>query len=117
VRVLSSAKPALLDRGDSAMRAAALAFRKSFGSTPVFLRSGGTFPVVSMLRDDVLGANTVLMGFALPDDKLHGPNEKFHLPNFYKGIAACIWFLNAVRAEVSAAQEKPEAERSMAYGD
>ena len=116
VRVLSSARPALLDRGDPAMQAAALAFRQSFGSPPVFLRNGGTFPVVSMLRD-VLGANTVLMGFALPDDKLHGPNEKFHLPNFYKGIATCIRFLNAVGAERSTARDEPEAEWSMAYGD
>jgi acetylornithine deacetylase/succinyl-diaminopimelate desuccinylase-like protein len=116
VRVLSSARPALLHRDDPAMRAAALAFRKSFGSTPVFLRNGGPFPVVSMLQD-ALGTNTVLMGFALPDDRLQGPNEKFHLPNFYNGIAACIWFLTAVGANVNPQQFAPLAERSMAYGD
>jgi len=33
------------------------------------------------------------MGFALPDDRIHAPNEKFHLPNFYKGIETSIWFL------------------------
>ena len=35
----------------------------------------------------------VLMGFALPDDGMHGPNERFHLPTFFKGIAAAIWLL------------------------
>jgi hypothetical protein len=38
------------------------------------------------------------MGFALPDDRIHAPNEKFHLPNFYNGIATCIWFLSAIGA-------------------
>jgi len=38
------------------------------------------------------------MGFALPDDRIHAPNEKFHLPNFYNGIATCIWFLAAIGA-------------------
>jgi acetylornithine deacetylase/succinyl-diaminopimelate desuccinylase-like protein len=42
---------------------------------------------------DVLGIETILMGFGLPDDNLHAPNEKFHLPNFYKGIETVIRFL------------------------
>ena len=41
----------------------------------------------------MLGIPTVLMGFALPDDRMHAPNEKFHLPNFFKGIATSIRFL------------------------
>ena len=40
----------------------------------------------------------MLMGFGLPDDRIHGPNEKFHLPNFHKGIETSIRFL----AEMSA---------------
>jgi hypothetical protein len=64
----------------------------------VFLRSGGTIPVVNTLQK-MLGIPTILMGFALPDDRMHAPNEKFHLPNFYNGIATCIWFLAAVGAE------------------
>jgi hypothetical protein len=47
---------------------------------------------------ELLGVPTVLMGFALPDDRIHAPNEKFHLPNFYNGIATCIWFLAAIGA-------------------
>ena len=76
------------------MRAAALAYRRGFGRHPVFLRSGGTIPVVSAF-EEALGIPTVLMGFALPDDRIHAPNEKFHLPNFHRGIATSLWFLAA----------------------
>jgi acetylornithine deacetylase/succinyl-diaminopimelate desuccinylase-like protein len=94
IRTLASARPALVERDHPAMRAAALAYRKAFGHAPVYLRSGGTIPVVDTFQR-VLGAPTVLMGFGLPDDRIHAPNEKFHIPNFYKGIATCIWFLRA----------------------
>jgi acetylornithine deacetylase/succinyl-diaminopimelate desuccinylase-like protein len=47
---------------------------------------------------ELLGVPTVLMGFALPDDRIHAPNEKFHLPNFFRGIATCIWFLTLIGA-------------------
>jgi len=46
------------------------------------------------------------MGFALPDDGMHAPNEKFHLPNFFRGIATCIWFLAAV-ARLKTPQGRP----------
>jgi acetylornithine deacetylase/succinyl-diaminopimelate desuccinylase-like protein len=94
VRFHSAARPALIDRRHPAMRAAAIAYARAFGAKPVYLRSGGTIPVVDMLRS--LEIPTVLMGFALPDDRMHGPNEKFHLPNFRRGIEACIHFLAEV---------------------
>lgn len=93
VRKQASAKAAMIDRHHPAMRAAFSAYRTGFGAMPVFLRSGGTIPVIALLRD-ILGMQTVLMGFALPDDRVHAPNEKFHLPNFFKGIATSIRFLN-----------------------
>jgi acetylornithine deacetylase/succinyl-diaminopimelate desuccinylase-like protein len=108
VRTLSSAKPALVNPADPAMRAAAHAYRMGFGAAPVFLRSGGTIPAVSMFQE-TLNVPTILMGFALPDDRIHAPNEKFHLPNFFNGIATCIWFLDAVSSQRS---QKPE-ERSL----
>jgi acetylornithine deacetylase/succinyl-diaminopimelate desuccinylase-like protein len=117
VRLLSSAKPALLNRDHPSMRAAAFAYRKGFGSSPVFLRSGGTIPVVDTFQQ-ILGIPTVLMGFALPDDRIHAPNEKFHLPNFYNGIATCIWFLKAAGGKLgSAPAGRREEEWSVAYGD
>ena len=117
VRVLSSAKPAILKRDHPAMRAAAFAYRKGFGSSPVFLRSGGAIPVLSTFQD-VLGIPTVLMGFGLPDDRIHAPNEKFHLPNFYNGITTSIWFLAAAGAKLQGAQTRlVQDDWSMAYGD
>ncbi len=92
VRVHSQARPALIDRRSPVLQAAAEAYRRGFGAEPVFVRSGGSIPVVNTFQE-ALGIPTALMGFALPDDRIHAPNEKFHLPNFYRGIDACIWFL------------------------
>ena len=116
VRTISSARPALIDRKHPAMKAAALAYRKGFGAAPVFLRSGGTIPAVSMFQEE-LGIPTVLMGFGLPDDRIHAPNEKFHLPNFYRGIATSIWFLAAIGAGAGSTMKKHarESERIQAY--
>jgi acetylornithine deacetylase/succinyl-diaminopimelate desuccinylase-like protein len=90
-----AARPALVDRRHPAMKAAATAYERGFGVRPVFLRSGGTIPVVNMLQEQ-LGIPTVLMGFALPDDRPHGPNEKLHLPTFFKGINTSIAFLDEI---------------------
>ena len=95
VRTSLKAQPALIDRTHPALRAAAVAYRASFGRAPVFLRSGGTIPIVNTLQE-IFGIPTVLMGFALPDDRMHAPNEKFHLPNFARGIATSIHFLNEI---------------------
>jgi acetylornithine deacetylase/succinyl-diaminopimelate desuccinylase-like protein len=92
VRKTVAAQPALVDRDHPAMEAAAAACERGFGARPVFLRSGGTIPVVNMLQEQ-LGIPTVLLGFALPDDRAHGPNEKFHLPTFFKAITTSIAFL------------------------
>jgi acetylornithine deacetylase/succinyl-diaminopimelate desuccinylase-like protein len=95
VRALHGGKPALVDRSIPAMQAAAIAYRDTFGREPVYTREGGTIPVVAML-DDVLGLQTVLMGFGLPDDNLHAPNEKLDLDNYNLGIETVIRFLAAL---------------------
>jgi acetylornithine deacetylase/succinyl-diaminopimelate desuccinylase-like protein len=95
VRTLSGAEPVVIDPRHPASRAASLAYRKGFGAAPVFLRSGGTIPILSAFQK-TLGIPTVLMGFALPDDRMHAPNEKFHIPNFFKGIETSIWFMDAL---------------------
>jgi acetylornithine deacetylase/succinyl-diaminopimelate desuccinylase-like protein len=92
VRTLMRAEPAVVDHRQPAMRAASQAYRQAFGARPVLVRSGGTIPVVNMFQQ-LLDVPTVLMGFALPDDRIHAPNEKFHLPNFHRGIETCIRFL------------------------
>ncbi len=92
------ANPALMNRSYPAIRAAAVAYRTGFGSAPVFLRSGGTIPAVNLFQE-ILGIPTVLMGFALPDDRMHAPNERFYLPNFFNGIRTSIEFLSEVGME------------------
>jgi len=88
-------RPVIIDRKNPAVRTAALAYKKGFGRPPVFLRSGGSIPVASAFQE-VLGIPVVLMGFGLPDDRIHAPNEKFHLPNFYRGIETSIWYMAVV---------------------
>ncbi len=93
IRNLHGGKPAIVDRNASVMQAAAQALERAFGREPVYVREGGSIPVVSTFKR-VLGIPTVLVGFGLPDDNLHSPNEKFYLPNYYKGIQTSIHFLD-----------------------
>jgi acetylornithine deacetylase/succinyl-diaminopimelate desuccinylase-like protein len=87
--------PAVIDRNLPVMKAASRAYERGFGRAPVFLRSGGTIPVVNDL-ESVLQAPVVLMGFALPDDGMHAPNEKFHLPQLIRGVATVIAFMEEI---------------------
>ncbi len=96
IRTFTSSPPVLIDRKNPALIAAARAYHHGFGVAPVFLRNGGTIPVVNLIQE-ILHIPVVLMGFGLPNDRIHGPNEKFHLPNFFKGIETSSRFL----AEVS----------------
>ncbi len=80
------------------MQAAVQAYEASFGATPIFTREGGSIPIVGLFQD-VLDAPVILMGFGLPDDNLHAPNEKLHLPNFYKGIRTVAAFLENLAAQ------------------
>ena len=93
VRDLHGAEPAIVRRDSPAMKVAFRAYAETFGKEPVFVRRGGSIPVVATFQK-ALGIETVLMGFGLPDDRLHSPNEKFHLPNFYKGIETIIHFMD-----------------------
>ena len=67
------------------IKAATEALHDTFKKDTVFIRSGGSIPIVTDFQD-VLKIPSVMMGFGLPDDNLHAPNEKFHIPNFYRGI-------------------------------
>ncbi len=100
VRTQMSAKPALIDRSHPVLGAAARAYHRAFGAQAVFLRNGGTIPVVNLIQE-VLGIPVVLMGFGLPDDRIHGPNERFHLPNFFRGIETSSVFLAELGASRS----------------
>lgn len=67
--------------------AAAKAIEHGFGKRPVFIREGGSIPVVSTFRK-LLGADTLLLGWGQNDDNTHSPNEKFCLADYHRGIKA-----------------------------
>lgn len=96
MRVAGSSKAALLDRDTAPMRAAAAAYEATYNHPVVFMREGGSIPVVNQFESD-LKLPTVLMGFGLPGDRIHSPNERFYLPNFYAGIETSIRYLDLLR--------------------
>lgn len=67
--------------------AATRAIEAGFGKPPVFIREGGSIPIVGAFKQR-LGIDTLLLGWGQNDDNLHGPNEKFHLADFHRGIHA-----------------------------
>jgi succinyl-diaminopimelate desuccinylase len=69
------------------IHAAARAIERGFGRAPVYIREGGSIPVVSTFRQQ-LGVDTLLLGWGLNDDNTHSPNEKFRLADFHRGIKA-----------------------------
>ncbi len=88
VKELSGAEPVLVSRDHPAVQAAARAIRIGFGKPPVFIREGGSIPVVGLFKD-VLGMEAILMlGWGSPDDGAHSPNEKFKLIDFHRGMRA-----------------------------
>jgi acetylornithine deacetylase/succinyl-diaminopimelate desuccinylase-like protein len=87
VRLFAKSPASLVNPQNRFIETAARALQETFGQKTVYIRSGGSIPVVGVLEQHA-GIPSVLMGFGLPDDNLHAPNEKFHLPNFYKGIEA-----------------------------
>src|SRR5882724_2608677 len=92
VRVLSAAPGLVVDPDHAAIRVAARAFGDVFGRETVFIRSGGSIPIVGDFANH-LGIPTILMGFGLPDDGLHSPNEKYKIENYFLGIRTVAHFL------------------------
>ncbi len=84
--------PAIVERDSPAVRAASRSMQAVWGKAPVFTRQGGSIAIVGEIQE-ILGVDTLLVGFGLPDDNLHAPNEKQHLPTFYRGIETYIRFL------------------------
>lgn len=76
----------------AAAQAALRALKNAFGHDPVLLREGGSIPIVNQFQK-ILGADTLLLGMALPDDNAHSPNEKFDLNIFANGqrMSALLW--------------------------
>ena len=92
LKAVHSAPPSLVNPDNRFIHAAADAMSEVFGRPTVYIRSGGSIPIVAAFEQS-LGIPSVMMGFGLPDDNLHAPNEKFHIPNFHRGIESiCLFF-------------------------
>ncbi len=91
-KAIHCAAPSLVDPLNPYVRFSAVAMREVFGKETVYIRSGGSIPIVGVFHQH-LGIPSVMMGFGLPDDNLHAPNEKFCLANLYRGIDAVVRYL------------------------
>jgi len=97
IKLHSKGPACVVDTSNRFIKPATEALRDVFKKDTVFIRSGGSIPVVTDFQS-VLKIPSVMMGFGLPDDNLHAPNEKFHIPNFYRGIESIIRFFEKLGA-------------------
>lgn len=95
VRRLHDGMWAVVDPDSPYMQAALRAYEFGFGKRPVFMREGGSIPIVGTFQK-ALNAPAILMGFGLPDDNLHAPNEKLTLACFERGINTAIRYFEEI---------------------
>ncbi len=88
--------PVKVDIDSPQMQAAVAAVTRGFGAAPVFLPEGGSIPIVATIRSVLNNIPVLLVGFGLPDDNLHAPDEKFSIDQFYRGIDTSIALLEAL---------------------
>lgn len=80
-------------------KAAESAIEAAFGSKPVFIREGGSIPIVARFQE-VLHCDCLLLGWGLSDDNPHSPNEKFRIEDYYRGIQASARLWNEIAKQV-----------------
>ncbi|MGA2400633.1 MAG: dipeptidase [Syntrophobacteraceae bacterium] len=83
---LHGADPVMVPRNTPVMLAAQRAIEAGFGKKPVFIREGGSIPVVNLIKKHLQQENILLLGWGSPDDGAHSPNERFNIEDFYRGI-------------------------------
>jgi acetylornithine deacetylase/succinyl-diaminopimelate desuccinylase-like protein len=97
VDMLAAAVASIINRDSTEANAAMEALETVWGVPAIYKREGGSVPVVGMI-EEMLDVRTLMLGFGLPDDNLHAPNEKFHVPNFHRGVDTFIHFMTALAA-------------------
>lgn len=93
VRFLHGGEAAITPIDSPGVKAAVAALEKGFGKKPLYQREGGSIPIVVQFKK-LLGLDTVLLGFGLPDENAHSPNEFLNIDNFYGGIKTSVHFFN-----------------------
>ena len=95
VRSLHGGEPVITPIESFGVRAAIVALERGFGKKPLYQREGGSIPIVVQFKK-LLKIDTVLLGFGLPDENAHAPDEFLHLPNFYGGIRTVAHFFEVL---------------------
>ena len=93
---LSTGSPSISDITIPETKAMAEALKFVWGVEPIYKREGGSVPVVADMQE-ILGIDSVLTGFGLPDDRVHSPNEKLDLPTWRRGTIALIHFIENLK--------------------
>jgi acetylornithine deacetylase/succinyl-diaminopimelate desuccinylase-like protein len=93
VRYLHGGEAAITPIGSPGVQTAVVALQKGFGKKPLYQREGGSIPIVIQFKQ-LLGLDTVLLGFGLPDENAHAPDEFINLDNFFGGIRTAAHFYN-----------------------
>ncbi len=96
VQMISEGEPILMNVESVFFKKAAKALKKTFGRAPIYTLSGGSIPVTATFKS-ILGVDSILMGYGLPDDGLHSPNEKMSIEMIIKGIKTNIVFLESFK--------------------
>jgi len=86
-------RPGVVPLDNRFMGAAKRALKESFNREPLFIREGGSIPIVADFKS-ILGVDTLLIGYALPDNRAHSPNENFHIPTMFTGIESLVRLLH-----------------------
>jgi acetylornithine deacetylase/succinyl-diaminopimelate desuccinylase-like protein len=95
VQSLHGGEPAITPIESVGVRAAVVALERGFGKKPLYQREGGSIPIVVQFKK-LLKIDTVLLGFGVPEENAHAPDEFLHLPNFYGGIRTIAHFLEVL---------------------
>lgn len=93
VKNLHGGEPAITPIDSPGVKAAYVALEKGFGKKPLYQREGGSIPIVVDFKK-ILGLDTVLLGFGLPDENAHAPNEFINLDNFFGGMRTVVHLYN-----------------------
>ena len=95
IRALHGGEAAITPIDSPGVMAGAEALRRAFGKTPLYQREGGSIPIVGQFKE-LLGLDTVLLGFGLPDENAHAPDEHLNLDNFFGGIRTSVHFFDVL---------------------
>lgn len=95
VKATEKARAFTIDPSEPMLQKAADAYERVYGTRALFTKDGGSIPIVETLSR-VLSAPSVMMGFGLPDENLHAPNEHFNLDNFDKGLLTIVEYLKSL---------------------